>query len=88
MNSYVVGLDGGGTKTAVTVADLSGNILATFQLGAINPNGEKVENVNRNLADIFTKLKDMCGGIDSCAAICIGAAGISNPAVKQVFVSQ
>lgn len=87
MNSYVVGLDGGGTKTAVTVADLNGNILITFQSGAINPNGEKIENVNKNLAEIFTKLKGVCGEIDNCAAICIGAAGISNPTVKQVFVS-
>ena len=87
MNSYVVGLDGGGTKTAVTVADLGGNILLTFQSGAINPNGEKIENVNKNLAAIFTRLKDEYGGIDSCSAICIGAAGISNPAAKQVFVS-
>jgi len=87
MNRYVVGLDGGGTKTAVTVADLSGSILITFQSGAINPNGEKIENVNRNLADILTRLKNVCGGIDNCAAICIGAAGISNPTVKQVFVS-
>ncbi len=87
MNKYIVGLDGGGTKTAVTVADLRENILLTFQSGAINPNGEKIENVNRNLADIFAKLKEVCGSMDNCAAVCIGSAGISNPTVEQVFVT-
>jgi len=82
---YVVGLDGGGTKTAVTVADLSGNILTAFQSGAINPNGEGIQNVTTNLASVFTILKEKFGEISGCAAMCIGAAGISNPAAEQIF---
>lgn len=80
-------MDGGGTKTAVTAADLCGTVLTSFQSGAINPNGEKVQNVNANLADIFAELKERFGDINSCAAICIGAAGISNPAVEKIFAS-
>ncbi len=34
MKQYVVGWDGGGTKTAIQIIDLSGNIIHTGQAGA------------------------------------------------------
>jgi N-acetylglucosamine kinase-like BadF-type ATPase len=83
MKEYVVGVDGGGTKTSVTIASLNGTVVDTFQSGAININGESLKNVHENFRDIFTNIKQKCGGVEVCAAICIGTAGISNPAVKQ-----
>ena len=42
---YVAGLDGGGTKTAVTVCDMKGNLLNKFIAGPINLNGDSAKNV-------------------------------------------
>jgi N-acetylglucosamine kinase-like BadF-type ATPase len=78
---YVAGLDGGGTKTAVTVADEKGLAVHTFTSGAINYNGQDEESIRRNFQEIFDTLSQVCGGLDQCVQICIGAAGISNPTV-------
>lgn len=78
MGGYVLGIDGGGTKTAVCAADLQGNTLEVFKTGAININGESAENVRRNLKLVFARAGENFGGLASCRAVCIGAAGISN----------
>lgn len=88
MKEYVVGVDGGGTKTSVTVADLNGTAVNAFQSGAININGESLQNVRENFRDIFTKIKQNCGEVEACAAICVGTAGISNPAVKRFLTEE
>ncbi len=85
MSGYVLGIDGGGTKTAVTIADLQGKVLLTFETGAININGESVENVRKNLQGIFSEAGTRFGGLESCKAACIGAAGISNPEARQLL---
>jgi len=85
MVNYVVGLDGGGTKTAVLVSDIKGNLLHTFHSGAINYNGESNENVESNLADIFAEITAQIGGLVHCGAICIGAAGVSNKAAEKAL---
>jgi N-acetylglucosamine kinase-like BadF-type ATPase len=78
---YVAGLDGGGTKTAVTVADENGQITHTFTSGAINYNGQDEASIRRHFHEIFEIIAKVCGGLDHCIQICIGAAGISNPTV-------
>lgn len=78
---YVAGLDGGGTKTAVTIADEFGGVVHTFTSGGINYNGQDEASIGRNLTGIFEGIAKACGGLENCAAICIGAAGISNPEV-------
>ncbi|MBH5319772.1 ATPase [Paenibacillus sp. GSMTC-2017] len=80
---YVVGLDGGGTKTAVTIADEQGAIIGTFVAGALNYNGQDEASVRITLAHICDEIERICdGGLGACEAICIGAAGISNPVVS------
>ncbi|CAN7732528.1 ATPase [Paenibacillus sp. LjRoot153] len=81
MKKYAVGLDGGGTKTAVTIVDESGNEVHTFTSGAINYNGQDVASVQASLAEIFRTIDSVCDGLHHCAQVCIGAAGISNPTV-------
>lgn len=78
MREYVLGVDGGGTKTNVSVADLSGTVFYTFTTGAININGESTENVRNNLRQIFVQEVSAFGGVQGCRSVCIGAAGISN----------
>ncbi len=78
MSGYVLGIDGGGTKTAVSITDLQGNMLCELKAGAINMNGESAENVKKNLMMIFTNISVRLDGLESCKSVCIGAAGISN----------
>lgn len=87
MSGYVLGIDGGGTKTAVCAADLQGRVLLTFGTGAININGESVENVRANLRRIFSEAGTQFGGLESCKAVCIGAAGISNQKARHMLES-
>lgn len=84
---YVAGLDGGGTKTAVTVADENGVVVHTFTSGAINYNGQDEASIRRSFQEIFQTIADICGGLEQCAQICIGAAGLSNPTVAARLTS-
>ncbi|MGO4496050.1 N-acetylglucosamine kinase [Paenibacillus sp. 2RAB27] len=81
MKRYAVGLDGGGTKTAVTIVDESGLEVHTFTSGAINYNGQDEASVQASLVDIFRTIDRVCDGLGHCAQVCIGAAGVSNPTV-------
>ncbi|KRE86543.1 ATPase [Paenibacillus sp. Soil766] len=81
MKRYAVGLDGGGTKTAVTIVDESGLEVHTFTSGAINYNGQDEASVQASLEEIFRTIASVCGGLHQCAQVCIGAAGVSNPTV-------
>ncbi|RKP52963.1 ATPase [Cohnella endophytica] len=78
---YVAGLDGGGTKTAVTVADENGKTVRTFVTGAINYNGQDEISIRDSFRRIMAEIGDACGGLAHCVQICIGAAGVSNPTV-------
>lgn len=78
----VAGWDGGGTKTAVAIADESGAILRTFTSGALNLNGQDEASVRGSVEAIMQEIGAVCGGrLERCEHICIGAAGVSNPAM-------
>lgn len=79
---YVAGLDGGGTKTAVTIADWSGKVVHVFTAGPLNFNGQDEASVRAALKEICDVIANVCGDLNACGTICIGAAGISNPAVS------
>ncbi|UKS25242.1 ATPase [Paenibacillus sp. HWE-109] len=81
MKRYVAGLDGGGTKTAVNVADETGKLVHAFTSGAINYNGQDELSIRQSLQEIFETIAAVCEGLDACAQIVIGAAGVSNPSV-------
>ncbi|MDR6553324.1 BadF/BadG/BcrA/BcrD ATPase family protein [Paenibacillus qinlingensis] len=81
MKKFAVGLDGGGTKTAVKIVDEKGHVVHTFTSGAINYNGQDEASVAASLEEIFRTIADVCGGLSHCAQVCIGAAGVSNPTV-------
>jgi len=78
---FVAGLDGGGTKTAVTIADDQGRVVHSFTSGGMNYNGQDEGSVRHNLQEIVDTIASVCGGLDHCVQICIGAAGVSNPTV-------
>lgn len=78
---YVAGMDGGGTKTALTIADERGEAVHRFVSGPINFNGQDEASIRRSFEEMFAEIGRVCGGLANCARICIGAAGVSNPTV-------
>lgn len=87
--AYIVGMDGGGTKTAVTIAhdqEQEGDLF-TFTVGPINYNGGDADDIAASFAEMFERIKQYCHGLQAVVHICIGAAGISNPLVAH-FLEQ
>jgi len=86
--SYIIGIDGGGTKTAVTIATTKLQIIHEFVVGAININGGDKETISSHFSAIFAEIKQQCDNLNAVKHICIGAAGISNPEVVSFFEAQ
>lgn len=85
--AYIVGIDGGGTKTAVAIAHDQEENLFTFTVGPINYNGGDADAIAASFEEIFNRTKLYCGNLQEVANVCIGAAGISNPLVVR-FLEQ
>jgi N-acetylglucosamine kinase-like BadF-type ATPase len=79
--AYIVGIDGGGTKTAVTITHDQEDALLTFTVGPINYNGGDADAIAASFEEIFNQTKLYCTNLEEVAHICIGAAGVSNPLV-------
>lgn len=77
---FVSGIDGGGTKTIVICSDLDGNILKEQRFGPFNVNSIGKEGFAALMEEICVFLQ----GMGQCAALCIGAAGCSNPSMQEV----
>jgi len=84
---YVAGIDGGGTKTAVTLADENGEAKHAFVTGPINYNGQDEDSIRASFEEIFRTIGRECGGLEHCAEVVAGAAGVSNPAVPSKLAS-
>ncbi|WP_068779009.1 BadF/BadG/BcrA/BcrD ATPase family protein [Paenibacillus sp. GM2] len=80
---FVAGLDGGGTKTKVAIADESGRMAETFTLGPINYNGQDERVVERTIEEIVARIGRVCGSLEHCVHLCLGAAGISAAGVAE-----
>jgi len=50
MKKYVIGVDGGGTKTITALADLEGNILTKYKTGPASPRNVGIEKTVKNVA--------------------------------------
>lgn len=82
---FVLGLDGGGTKTEAVLLDAAGQVLARSQAGPSNPLrvgfGAAIRAV-REAARGATKRVPMLDG-HAAAAICVGLAGVGPPESRQ-----
>ena len=78
---FIAGIDGGGTHTRVELRDQDNHFISRTEFGPFNLNSIGEEAFRKLLAEIFTA----CGGMKDCARLCIGAAGISNPRVKEIL---
>ena len=79
---YYAGWDGGGTKTLCRVLYQDGTTPQPFTAGALNPNGTVAGQCEATVADLLRNMAALPGGLDACRMLCIGAAGISNPATR------
>ena len=77
---FIVGIDGGGTKTKVVVASPGGNPILTQVFGPFNLNSIGAERFAVLLDEICTWLNQR----GKCLALCIGSAGVSNPEMTQL----
>ncbi|WP_168122548.1 BadF/BadG/BcrA/BcrD ATPase family protein [Paenibacillus sp. HB172176] len=57
---YVAGLDGGGTKTAVAIADEYGRVIHEFVAGPLNYNGGEEAAIRATLAQIYEVICHEC----------------------------
>lgn len=84
---YVIGIDGGGTKTLLKISDLKGNLMAVCEGGPSNINSmdrEYVGNVLKKL--IYEGVDKINESIDNCCCLCMGAAGIDRPEDRDIMM--
>ena len=79
---YYCGWDGGGTKTEVLCQNLTGETVGNAVFGPLNINGAGKERVAQSIRDCVAFMANLPGGLDACAALVIGTAGVSNNEVS------
>ena len=82
-NFYYLGIDGGGTKTDIALADYEGNIIRTLRVGACNPVDIGIE-VSKNI--LRKAIYDICQDIPfSHIYLFAGIAGGTSAEMQQQF---
>lgn len=83
---YVIGIDGGGTKSLLHMMDLSGNPLLDLRGGPTNIYATSLPSVERELTELLAHAMEASGRkITDCLALCLGSAGVDRPYEKQVM---
>ncbi|HIT33945.1 MAG TPA: ATPase [Candidatus Faecousia intestinigallinarum] len=78
---FVAGIDGGGTHTRLEMRDEENHLLRRLEFGPFNINSIGAEAFRALLEEVFST----CGGLRDCGALCVGAAGISNPRMGEIL---
>ena len=79
MKRYLLGADGGGSKTAVVLTDLELNVIALEEYGRSNPGDIGYEATEQLLVDAFVGICDRAGiSADEVASIFAGVAGLTS----------
>jgi N-acetylglucosamine kinase-like BadF-type ATPase len=82
-NKYVIGIDGGGTKTAGAAVSMSGQVLAIRKGIGINYNNIGMDQARNNLDQVVSGLVQDCGG--DYEALYIGSAALENTAEPEII---
>ena len=81
---FIAGIDGGGTHTRIELRDMDNGFVRRGEFGPFNINSIGETAFRGLLREVFT----WCGGMEQCARLCVGAAGISNPKVGQILAEE
>lgn len=83
---YVIGIDGGGTKTALKITDINGDILAESTGGPSNINSSAKAEVQDVLNTIIYEAINKVNLLpEECLAVCIGTAGADREEDKAII---
>lgn len=77
----IAGIDGGGTHTRLELRDEENRLLSRTEFGPFNLNAIGEAAFRRLLRQVLAA----CGDMADCARLCVGGAGISNPAVGAIL---
>lgn len=76
MRRYLIGIDGGGTKTSAVLSDMDGNILYRATTAGTNHQIIGIENAAENINEVVSVLLDRCGlTLGDISFIMMGLAG-------------
>lgn len=79
--NYVIGIDGGGTKTQVVLADLNGNVLLNTMYGSTNPNAITKQELDDTFREIFQEMEETVPrSLNKVSSIFTGASGAGSKA--------
>lgn len=90
MARFVIGIDGGGTKTLGAIAGEDGHVLAQYEVGSTNHHSNALDVVKANLRELVATLLAKTGvAPEEVACVCSGMAGVDRPddkaLVKSIF---
>ena len=81
---YIVGIDGGGTKTKLTLCDKEGNILHTVTSGPSNILSSGYEVAKKSITEVINEgILESGYELEQCASLCIGVAGAGREHIKR-----
>jgi len=82
--SYVIGIDGGGTKTTGVIADEKGTIIAEAQVGASNPNLISSAELSKTFDELKGKLAAQSNeAFNKADRVFAGISGTGHPNAKK-----
>ena len=73
---YIMGLSGGGNVTSVNIATITGVVVQSFTVGAINLFFASQDEASHNLAEAFVTAQMAGYPVRSCRQVCAGVAGL------------
>ena len=82
---YAAGMDGGGTKTVLEARAPDGRVLLRERFGPLNLNSAAAQAVRETMQGCTDALARLPGGLEACAALCVGSAGVSNPQARALL---
>ncbi|MFR2591224.1 MAG: BadF/BadG/BcrA/BcrD ATPase family protein [Ruthenibacterium lactatiformans] len=82
---YAAGMDGGGTKTVLEARAPDGRVLLRERFGPLNLNSAASQAVRETMQGCTDALARLPGGLEACAALCVGSAGVSNPQARALL---
>ncbi len=77
-----MGMSGADGTTSINIATISGTVVASFTVGAINFFFANEEEVSHNLAEAFITAQMAGYPVRSCRQVCLGVAGLQHGGVS------